>query len=453
MRANIPLLETTLLDLTRRTRWKDPMSMIYFILDDYSFGERESMFFELNRFLDNLYFDPTEGKVHLRNMNKEKASGVLMNCIEKFGEFVLRFKQENTLGVKNHIDAHSITLSEESTQDDQSPFLTEEQHREVKAFEITCQYIKEHFIAPIFKERYGMEYPSEKLAQPPSGRITYGYDIPFPERNTPINSLRERIFNQIGLFSRNIGSTVIGRDHLHVLETHGSQDFELMDSSTDVKLDGGDVLLAVCYQDTDRAINLLEKLTESSIHRESGIIHLRNRESLCVSTATHGTVYLPQSRGANNNSQEPNPFVRSTLRSRNQPFGNRTYTTDTGQQVYLQRSNSGQRLYLGGEENYFENCFELLEQNYRERMAAYKSASNTPKRYECSIDFERLSRMQLTERNIDNLNRFINDQKLFQYLYGRTVNPEGNRLQERSIMVLLKTGARGEDISKKNNKC
>ncbi len=449
---NLSLLKQAISNLTRCISLPAPESPETFFLDhNNSLSDRESTFLELNRFLDNLYFDPIRNRVLLRNINKNKASQELMECIRMFGDFINTFKDRNTLNIQGHINATRTTTSEESTQDDQRDF-TEEQKEAAKAFRVTCNYIKEQLVAPIFKKHYDIEYPSEELAESPSDQITYDNRTPFPSRNSGVLSFYERIFNRMGLHFRRFSPTKISDNQIHVFDGHGSKTKHLTDEyEIKERLDGGDILLVSCYQNTSKAIDLLRKLTDigkRSSRRSSGIIHLRNEGVIYSVPTTHGAIYTSQGRYHNNTPLDNICFVRTTLEDTNQPVNNKSYTTKTGQRVHLQRSKSHRRLYLGSDENYFEDRFKLLKQHYEDRMAAYKRVDPNSDLYDLSIDFDHLKRLNLTEQEFYRLNSLIDNQEDFRFLSRATRNEVGDQLNVCSIMTLLKINVRGEGITR-----
>ncbi len=449
METNILLLQKTLSDLMRCITLPNPQNPEEFVLDNCSFGDCEAMFFELNRFLDNLEFDYRMDDISLRNLQYTDGlkSGIMM-CVDVLVEFIEKTTEDNVVGIED-FKVNYVPSCDRLSDEDQVDFsgIDDDEKKRIRDFQIACQYIKEYLIVPIFRERYGIGDQFKRLDQNPANRLTYESRIPFPQRNGRNNSLQERVFNQIGVFFRNFTSIIIGENQLHVFDAHGAPDSELTDSyDIGVKLDGGDVLVATCNQDTDRAISLLEKFTPPSARRGSGIIHLRDRETLYLSTTTHGSIYTSGRRLHDNVPGSGNPFVRTTKERRNQSFENRGYTTDTGQRVYLERSSSGQRLYLGSEQNYFRDRFKLLEKHYQERMATYKRADPTSGFYDCSIDFRQLQRMDLTEDNFSHLNYCIANQDAFHSFSSKTLSSQQNQLQVRSIMILLKTHERRENL-------
>jgi len=433
MQTYIPRLKDTVLDLIRCLSLPDPQNPESFVLDKIpSFEEREAVFFELNRFMDHLYYDQDTQQIALDNTEGKEYSKEFMECIHLFNVLINKFISVNDLDICDYKPSENLTEEENETIS--------------QNFKSLCETIKNELIKPIFKNNYQIAHQFEVLTTEPEDLVTYDSRMPFSEEMKDQNSLLERTFNKIGLFfkarkaRRKPRNTRKVREHqLHVLDAHGKRNSRLTeDHDIDVELEGGDIVLASCQQNTNKAQSLLSELSKPTATHSSGVIHTQYAERNYVLRGPTGALITSETRYHNYSPQRPNPFVRTTLERTNQDFKNRSYTTNTGQRFRLERSNSGQRLYLGTEENYFTNRFKILAKAHEKNMALFKKDSETPHVFECNINFQRLENMNLTEKEISLLNKLLATEKNFRWFYKRTKDKKRNELKIRSIVVLLK---------------
>jgi len=120
--------------------------------------------------------------------------------------------------------------------------------------------------------------------------------------------------------------------------------------------------LSSCYRDATSALELLK----SSTSEYSGVIHLRNSIDALYEQSSNfdslGITFMPESRLNENTSF--NHFVRTTQSRQNMELdeSSRTYRNTNDRTVYLERSQSASRLYIGSEQNYFERRNDILNQ-------------------------------------------------------------------------------------------
>ncbi len=183
---------------------------------------------------------------------------------------------------------------------------------------------------------------------------------------------------------------------LRMLDVHGSpMSPYIYSGEPNVRLAGGDLLLVSCYRNAQSALKILE----SSTSRASGVIHTKNVDeavySSIFSVPRLGRVISSDSRLNTNTSN--NPFVRTTIDHHNMPLEpSKEYRNINGTPIYLERSPSACRLYIGPEENYFARRNDILNELLREQQELYKQI-NPEHPDHIEIDFKEFERRGITE--------------------------------------------------------
>ena len=204
---------------------------------------------------------------------------------------------------------------------------------------------------------------------------------------------------------------------------------------------GGDLFPMICFQGREKITSLLRYLHRNRPTTDTGVIHLERSEylsSVSVGEEERGIILCGESKLETTDRRPANPFIRTTLQG-TAPLAEGTwvYNTTGRTQVSLQRSSSGNRLYLGQHANFFENRNRLLNKQFRNILQSLQGAAPLKTHhYQIDFDFNHVT-PKIGEVDIINFFYSLQSPENYEHFHKQFVNPETQNIDYDKLNLLF----------------